>query len=145
MKLDLGAGMTEQNGYLRADIAGRPEVRCDARRLPFADGSFEEVRLHHVLEHIERRDLVGVMNEVHRVLAEGGKVDIEVPVFPYWTAIADPTHCSFFVSQTFDYFDQGGQYADHMTLYGIKPWKITERRKLGAGEIIAVEMQKCQQ
>ena len=143
MKLDVGAGMKAHDGYLRVDIAGQPDVRCDARHLPFREGAFEEVQLEHVLEHIPREYLIPVMNEAHRVLKPKGKVRIEVPVFPFWTAIADPTHVSFFVSQTFDYFTEDHQgIGDYKVLYGIKTWRNKSSVRLCNGEILGVEMEK---
>ena len=142
MKLDLGAGVKRQDGFLAFDLAGNPDVRGDGRALPFSDGAFEEVRCWHVLEHIERRDLVNVMNECHRVLKAGGTIDIEMPVFPFWTAMADPTHVTFLVPQTWDYFTDQVKYGDHMILYGIRPWKLAWRRRLMDGQIMRVMMEK---
>ena len=142
MKLDLGAGVKREEGYLAADIAGSPHIRCDARALPFADGAFEEVRCWHLLEHLERRDLIPVMNECHRILRPGGMMDIEMPVFPFWTAMADPTHVSFYVPQTWDYFTDREKYGDHMALYGIRPWRLAMRRRLVDGQIMRVALQK---
>jgi len=134
--------MKRDDGYLAVDIAGSPDVRCDARALPFSDGAFEEVRCHHLLEHIERRDLIAVMNGCHRVLKPGGIIDIEMPVFPFWTAMADPTHVTFLVPQTWDYFSDQAKYGDHMGLYGIHPWKLVGRRRLMDGQIMRVVMER---
>lgn len=112
---------------------------CDARALPFADGSFVEVKCHHVLEHIRREDLVTVMNECHRVLAEGGLMDIEVPIFPSDDAMADPTHLSFFVGKTFDYFTEEEPHRD---LYGILPWRMIRRERMGFNSILGVTLKK---
>jgi predicted SAM-dependent methyltransferase len=142
MKLDIGAGAKREEGFLATDIAGQPDVRCDARFLPFRGGAFEGIKCHHVLEHIERRDLVGVMNEAHRVLKPGGAIDIEMPVFPFWTAMADPTHVSFYVPQTWDYFSNVAQYGEQMALYGIRPWKLMARKRLSDGQIMRVLMEK---
>jgi sarcosine/dimethylglycine N-methyltransferase len=47
-------------------------VRGDARALPFADGRFEAVLSQEALLHIG--DKAGVLGEVHRVLAPGGRL-----------------------------------------------------------------------
>jgi len=138
-KLNLGAGYDGAPGYVRADIAGQPDITCDARALPFSDGAFSEIKAHHVLEHIERRDLVRVMNECHRVLAPEGVLDIEVPIFPSEDAMADPTHVSFFVSGTFDYFREDQPLRD---LYGIQPWRIVGKERLSFNSILHVSMAK---
>ncbi len=143
LRLDLGAGLNRHSGFLSADIAGEPDVRCDGRELPFRDGAFSEVAMQHFLEHVERKYLIGIMNEVHRVLGKKGKVRIEVPVFPFWKAIADPTHVSFFVPETFDYFCGHPDVGHCMELYDIKPWKLKKRRRIDYGQILVVEMEKA--
>jgi SAM-dependent methyltransferase len=52
-------------------------TRADARRLPFADGSFQRVVAAEVFEHI--RDDAAAMAELVRVLAPGGLVAVTVP------------------------------------------------------------------
>lgn len=52
-------------------------VRCDARRLPFAAGSFDTVLSIYNLEHIA--DLQVVLHEVHRVLIAGGRFLVALP------------------------------------------------------------------
>ena len=52
-------------------------LRCDARKLPFADGLFDAVISIYNLEHIP--DLQSVFREVHRVLAPAGKFLIALP------------------------------------------------------------------
>jgi len=181
-KLDLGAGsqVPISDEWVTLDIVKtfRPDVLGSAYHLPFADGALKAVKCHHVLEHIPRdyfvfhkewtrandaqhfpayiearRGLVDVMNEMWRVLEVGGQAWIEVPLFPTEEAIADPTHGSFLVSATFDYFnrcdnhiaDEGHQYTcreDHRQMYGIKPWKITQREKVNHQRILVLFMTK---
>lgn len=45
----------------------------------FRDGMFDEVRLHHVLEHVPVGDAPAVLAELHRIIRPGGVLDIEVP------------------------------------------------------------------
>ena len=142
MNLDVGAGTKREEGFLALDIAGKPDVLGDARCLPFKDGAFDGIRAHHVFEHIERQHLVGVMNECRRVLKPGGCIDIEMPVFPFWSAMADPTHVSFYVPQTWDYFTDTAKFGEHMQLYGIEPWKLRARKRLTEGQVMRVLMEK---
>ena len=58
-------------------------------------------------------------------------------------SIADPTHLSYLVTQSWDYFDKHGQYTDHMALYGVKPWENLRRERSDNGQILRVEMQKA--
>lgn len=59
------------------DFQARPEVYGDARRLPFADGSFDAVLCAQVLEHVNRPEMV--LQEIFRVLKPGGAVSCPCP------------------------------------------------------------------
>ena len=52
-------------------------VQADGLSLPFADGSFDRIIASEVLEHVP--DDLGVMAELHRVLAPGGRLAATVP------------------------------------------------------------------
>ena len=65
-----------------------------------------------------------------------------MPVFPFWTAMADPTHVTFLVPQTWDYFCNTAKYGEQMELYGIRPWKMLARKRLMDGQIMRVLMEK---
>lgn len=145
-KLNLGSGVDDAEGFVTFDITARarPHVLGTAIRLPFADGAFGAVKAHHVLEHLRREDLIPTMNECWRVLTPGGELDVHVPVFPFPLAIADPTHLSFFASQTFDYFCCGEGHDDHMRLYGIQPWERVSLKRYADGAVINVLMRKVE-
>lgn len=157
-KLDVGAGGKRDDGFETMDVSPvySPDFQHDLTQFPwpFEDNTFDELRCWHVLEHIERQHLISVMNELQRVLKVGGVADIEVPVFPYWTAIADPTHVSFFVPQTFAYFctvesyhravhgSPVADYEEHRRLYGIRTWVLRKAFRDEMGSIMRVEMVK---
>lgn len=146
-KLDVGAGAKSDDGWETMDLspAYHPDFQHDITDFPwpFADGEFDELRCWHVLEHLPAgMTRVAVMNEMHRVLRPGGELSIEVPVFPFWTAIADPTHVSYFVPQSFDYFIVGGGHEEHMALYGVQPWHFVQRMKADDGRIMRVLLRK---
>ena len=91
LRLDLGCGFAKPEGYVGLDslIGERgltgdgardgPDVLLDlsAERYPFADGTVEEVRSRHFLEHSV---LDHVFDESHRVLRPGG---LFVAIVPY--------------------------------------------------------------
>ena len=141
-KLNLGAGWDRTEGYIRVDRAGDPDIKLDVNHLPFADDSFVEIRAFHILEHLERRDLVPLMNECWRILQPEGVMEIEVPLFPTEAAVADPTHISFFVAATFDYFTKDGQFDGQRMLYGIKPWALTDRVRDAMAIFLRVRLHK---
>lgn len=45
----------------------------------FREGTFDEVKAHHVLEHLVHFDVNAAIESVHRVLVPGGVFDVEVP------------------------------------------------------------------
>lgn len=155
--LNIGAGRKQAEGEITLDVSTvyGPDMRGDALRLPFAANRFDRVVCHHVLEHLPREHLVQAMNEMWVVLRPGGIADIEVPVFPYWTAMADPTHVSFFVPQTFDYFlicrrdhEHGEAWPcleDKRRLYGIRPWELVARERHSEGSILRVWLRKVEE
>jgi SAM-dependent methyltransferase len=105
-RLDLGAGaVVRAPGAIRADRsrAVRPDVVLDAAAsLPFRSSSLEWVYCFDLLEHLE--DLAGVLTEIHRVLAPGGRLFITTPHFSCANSYTDPTHRHHFGWRSFDYF-----------------------------------------
>jgi hypothetical protein len=84
------------------------------------------------MEHIPSGDArLAVMNEAHRVLAPGGTFEIILPLFPSWQAIADPTHVSLWVEESFAYFD--GRIVAQAD-YGIRYWQTTLWEVIGGWE-----------
>jgi SAM-dependent methyltransferase len=98
--LDLGAGLglfaelahawgadvigVEGSGYAVARARSRrPGLRIVEHnldeRLPFEDGSFANVMLHQVVEHLERETYLRVLSECQRVLSSGGTLFIHSP------------------------------------------------------------------
>jgi SAM-dependent methyltransferase len=53
-------------------------VNSDVERLPFEDGSFDKALCSHVLEHV--LDDRAVLSEIYRVLREGGRAILAVPL-----------------------------------------------------------------
>lgn len=84
---------TEDTAYVHLDASPRPiydaslnmmlapDVVADlADELPmFADEAFDEIRCHHVLEHITPERARFAMLALARVLKSGGTLDVEVP------------------------------------------------------------------
>jgi len=84
-RLNLGCGDKILPGYVNVDVAptraGRaPDVLCDLRDLaPFDSDSCDEVLSVHVVEHLWRWEVVGVLREWMRVLKPGGVMILECP------------------------------------------------------------------
>ncbi len=56
-----------------------PDYRCDLRRLPAEDQSFDVVHSRHVLEHFGRGAVLKVLQEWTRILRVGGEFRLSVP------------------------------------------------------------------
>lgn len=75
LRLNVGAGACQIEGYVPVEI----KAGTDARRLPYADGSVDEVYASHVLEHVPRRQVVPTLREWARVLKPNGIMRVAVP------------------------------------------------------------------
>ncbi len=89
--LDIGSGNSDIAKYIQPSnqlycsdypvvsirYKSSPTVYLDARKLPFANGSFDCVFLFEVLEHIN--DFEQVLEEVERVLSKNGEAYLSVP------------------------------------------------------------------
>jgi SAM-dependent methyltransferase len=78
--LDVGAGSSQLHpALITVDLVPGPaiDVCASAERLPFPDGTFDVVVSQELLEHV--RDPFRAMQEMRRVLKEGGVVYCQVP------------------------------------------------------------------
>jgi SAM-dependent methyltransferase len=107
LKLNLGSGGGIKTGFYGLDIDNinnNVDIIADLNApldlLP--DNSVSEVYTCHVLEHVN--NLVGLMEELHRIVQPNGKIEIRVPHFsnPYY--YSDPTHVKFFGIYSMYYF-----------------------------------------
>jgi SAM-dependent methyltransferase len=104
--LNLGCGKRPIPGAVNLDITPdtKPDVVHDLNRRPwpFPDGRFTEVHAYDVIEHLD--DILGTMEEIHRVCRPGARVFITVPHYSCSNAFTDPTHRHYFGWFSFDYF-----------------------------------------
>ena len=97
---------------IRVDIdpSCKPDVLLDLndRRLPFADGLFDEIGAYDVLEHLgsqgDWRGWFTECEEYWRVLKPEGRFGVLVPIGR--DALADPGHTRFFSESYFHFLDQ---------------------------------------
>ena len=126
--LDLGCGAVPRNPYRRAQLCGvdiRATVPAEGVELrvanvaiepiPWADGSFGSVSAFDFFEHVPRVlssvdgrtttfPFVRLMDEVWRVLADGGRLWALTPAFPNEESFRDPTHVNIITERTHEYF-----------------------------------------
>ncbi len=100
-KIDLGAGMTAQPGFIGVDRFAFPgiSVICDLNTtLPFKDNSIDFVYASHSLEHID--DLNFTMMEIYRVCKDKAQLCIVAPYSDQSLNIANPYHKQMFNEHT---------------------------------------------
>jgi SAM-dependent methyltransferase len=106
--LDVGCGIHKQPGSIGIDRnpASCADVLADLDRFPypFADNSFDRLTAIHVIEHLT--DVIGAMEEFHRLVRPGGTVRLETPHYTDFSSFCDPTHKSHLNSFSFRYFGE---------------------------------------
>ena len=122
ISLDLGCGKTPRNPFQAAQLFGvdvdygvdasKCIFPCDVgmQALPFPDCHFDYVTAFDLIEHIPRTVYKGerryspfifLMNEVYRVLKDGGVFLSHTPAYPRMAAFTDPTHVNVISPMTF--------------------------------------------
>ena len=136
--IEIGGGTLVPPGWTNLDCRNGdgPWLR-EAQSVPWPTGdhTVDAMRASHVMEHIPAgQPRIDVMNEAHRVLKPGGVFEIRVPnASQGWHAYAYPTHVSFWIIESFHYFD--GTKAAHAD-YGIRLWSTLELLIQGDNEIL---------
>jgi len=110
MDLNLGCGETSIFNSIGVDRqqAEAVEVVGDANELPFRNNAFDTVYMDNILEHND--DIIGLMEEVHRVAKPGAIVHIWVPYGVNRWYVQDPTHSTPINDNTFQYFNPNNDY-----------------------------------
>lgn len=104
--LDVGCGKNKVEGAIGLDY--NPKTAADVIHdlgvfpYPFEDNEFDRIVTRHVIEHVP--DVVGFVEELHRITKPGGKIEIVTPHYtnPDWAA--DPTHRNHLNSYSFTSF-----------------------------------------
>jgi SAM-dependent methyltransferase len=145
--IDVIAGLDQNT--IAADLAFEP--------IPFPDAHFERVCAYDFLEHLPMRAwvmdangkgrtinvMVNLFNEVYRVLAPGGVFETFTPHGPHWQEVfRDPTHVSFWVEQTWEYFAHPGTMVGLTRHYGLTA-DFHIARKEWRGAHLYVELRKA--
>jgi SAM-dependent methyltransferase len=106
--LDVGCGIKKYAGAIGVDrnpnTAADVLADLDHFPLPFGTSTFDEVRAIHVIEHVA--DVIGTMEEFHRLLVPGGRAVIVTPHYTDFSSFCDPTHRSHLNSFSLRYFGE---------------------------------------
>jgi len=125
--LDLGCGNRKRPGAIGIDI--NPDTDADVVHdldmypYPFEASFFDEIYADNVIEHLG--NVIGAMEELHRISKPGGLIKIIVPYFRAKWAFIDPTHKHFFTTESFTYFEPGHP---HSKLYNYSRAKFSVDR-----------------
>ncbi len=104
LRLNIGCGHDIRPGWVNIDLSKENEPRVDVvvklgqERLPYADGTVDEVLASHILEHIPNWE--DVVLDVARVLKPGGIFEVRVP----YGHLPIAYHVRTFLPYTLDYF-----------------------------------------
>jgi SAM-dependent methyltransferase len=121
-KLNLGCGNDYRSDYINIDIGNcRKDVSHDLEVFPypFAANQFTEILAQHVIEHIDRRNFVQFMREMHRLLVHNGVMKVSAPYYLSKNAFTDFTHKNFMTEDSFGYFDPEHNLHKLGLVYGI--------------------------
>ena len=130
-KVDLCGGIDCPSGYTPYDLTLGHDLN---ESWPIPDDSVGVLRAYDALEHL--RDPIHSMSEAYRVLAPGGFFMISVPSTDGRGAWADPTHVSYWNSQSFRYYTDRrfSRYIPHFKgrfqLSRVIDWFPSEEQKL---------------
>ncbi|GAH16216.1 unnamed protein product [marine sediment metagenome] len=121
VKLNLGCGLRKMGeGFVNIDNRDEvnPDLVCDITKgLPYKDNEVDEITAIDLLEHLERMEVLALMDEIWRVLKHGGQFKHITPSTDGRGAFQDPHHKSFWNINTWKYYFSDPLYRK---LYGTK-------------------------
>jgi len=119
MKVNLGCGYNKPKDFVNVDNRAEvnPDLIADATfSLPFKDNSVDEITANDFLEHVPIGKTSFVVEEIYRVLKDGGRFNSFTPSTDGRGAFQDPTHVSFWNANSWLYYTHDA----YRNLYGIK-------------------------
>ena len=124
--VDLGCGQNKFPNSVGVDYAGNAHADVqhdlDIYPYPLAESSCDVVLLRNVIEHV--RNVVGLMEEVHRIGRPNGEVIITTPHFSSLYSYQDPTHVRHLAYDSLEYFTEGTR---HSNFYSAKRFRMAGR------------------
>ena len=108
VSLYLGAGKDHKDGFINVDIVDFPGIDLVAdvtKGLPFSDSSVDHVCTRDMMEHLPQESKVPVINEIWRVLKDGGTMEHYIPNAGSRNDFGSPSHLSHWNLQQFEHFD----------------------------------------
>jgi len=147
IKLDLGCGFKKQPGFVGMDkrrVDG-VDIVHNVEKIPYPlpDNCCHTVLASHILEHIDPRVFIDVMDELWRVMKVHGQLLISTPYAGTPGFWQDPTHIHGYNEATWTYFEPGQHLYE---VYRPKPWRIQRNTWHSSGnmEVILVKEKEGQ-
>lgn len=110
LKLNLGSGQSNYEGYINVDKFGEPDIRHDLETFPWPweDSSVSRIIMFHILEHLGGTPQVflSIMQELYRVCEHNAVIKISVPHPRHDCFIHDPTHVRPITKACLDLFNK---------------------------------------
>jgi hypothetical protein len=112
MKLNLGAGKTNFEGFINVDKSTlfNPAIVHDLEVTPwpFESDSVDEIKLYHILEHLGENSnkFIEIIQELYRICEHNALIDIVVPNPFSIGYLGDPTHVRPITPELFMLFDK---------------------------------------
>lgn len=95
MKVNLGSGHKRFEGFVNVDCdpSTNPDflVDIETNTLPFEDDTVEEIKAHHIFEHIGP-NFFKFLQEIYRVCKNNAIIDVIVPHHRHDFFVGDPSH-----------------------------------------------------
>ena len=115
-KLDLG-GIGKNGEWTTINIVEPCDIVHDLNSFPypFEDSSVNEVRINHVLEHLDNPKAVII--EINRILKDGGSLTVKVPYGQ--TKMKNPSHLHNFLPEWFTAFEKSNSPYNNKTIGGM--------------------------
>jgi SAM-dependent methyltransferase len=144
--LNIGCGRYPLEGALNHDkekYYDHVDVTHDLNEYPWpwASGWFDEVWAVGVMEHL--KEFMQSLEECHRILILGGRMNMSVPSASVITSFDDPTHRWFFTPRSMDYFIEGTSHGDTFGFYSRMRWKKISCEVVGADIRFILEKLPC--
>ena len=128
IRLDVGAGLNVQKGYIGMDIVNHPgiDIVHDVQKFPWPvdTSSCFQVLMSHLWEHIEPKYRFKVMDELWRIIRPDGQLLLSAPYAGSWGDAAHPAHYGCPNEATFSFFDPDYPLYNACSYKKPKPWKL---------------------
>ena len=146
IKLDMGCGFNKQPGYVGMDkrrVDG-VDIVHDLEDVPYPlpDECCVTILASHIMEHLDPRKFINIMDELWRVMKPHGQLLISTPYAGTPGFWQDPTHIHAYNEATWTYFEPGRALYE---VYRPKPWKIERNAWHASGNMEVILSAKKEQ